>query len=282
MYAIHQSLLAAHIFVGAVALASFWVPVFARKGSPWHVKAGMLYSRCMIAVAWTAIALCAVIAIDPLGSHGVGAVPPERAAEIVSQSRLFGAFLAFLGLTTLSGIRNGLRAVKARREPGWRPTRGDVTLDLAVVASGVAMLIMGLVYRNPLFIGLSLTVLIIRLMRVRRATAQRFSWWSEHLSAMLGTGIGAYTAFFVFGGRRLFSAYLPGGWELLPWFLPTVIGVPAISLTIRYYRARFEPAVRPAPAGAGIDKRRTLGREAVLGVLLAILVFGPAMAAAVK
>ncbi len=114
------------------------------------------------------------------------------------------------------------------------------------------MLVMGLARRNPLFIGLSLTVLIIRMMRVRRGSVQPSPWWSEHLSAMLGTGIGAYTAFFVFGGRRLFSAYLPGGWELLPWFLPTVIGVPAISLTIRHYRARFEPAARPAPAVAGM------------------------------
>jgi len=252
MYAIHQSLLAAHISAGAVALASLWIPVFARKGSSWHVNAGMLYSRCMIAVAWTAIALCAVIVIDPLGSHGVGAVSPERAAEIVSQSRLFGAFLAFLGLTTLSGIRNGLKAVRARREPGWRPTRVDVTLDLAVVVSGVAMLVTGLVYRNPLFIGLSLTVLVIRLMRVRRASASGSSWWSEHLSAMLGTGIGAYTAFFVFGGRRLFSAYLPGQWALLPWILPTVIGIPAIGFTIRYYRARFEPAARRARAVTGV------------------------------
>src|SRR5712691_12275315 len=118
MYAIHQSLLAAHISAGAVALVSFWIPVFARKGSPWHVKAGMLYSRCMIAVAWTAIALCAVIALDSLGSHGVGTIAPGRAADIVSQSRLFAAFLAFLGITTLSGIRNGLRAVKPRRDSG--------------------------------------------------------------------------------------------------------------------------------------------------------------------
>jgi len=252
MYAIHQSLLAAHISAGAVALVSFWIPVFAKKGSPWHVRAGMLYARCMLLVAWSALALCAVTAIDPLGVRGLAAVSPDRAAAIASQSREFAAFLGFLGLATLSGIRTGLNAVRSRHDAARRPTRADLALNFAVPASAVAMLIVGIVHRNPLFLGLSLTVLVLRLMRVRRSKTTRFSWMYQHLSAMLGTGIGAYTAFFVFGGRRLFSAYLPGGWELLPWFLPTVIGVPAISLTIRHYRARFEPAARPGPAVAGM------------------------------
>ena len=251
MYALHQSLLAAHISAGAVALVSFWIPVFARKGSAWHVSAGMLYARCMVLVAWSALALSVVTAIDPIGVRGLAAVAPERAAAIISQSREFAAFLGFLGLATLSGIRSGLNAVRSRRRVASPPTRADLALNFAVPASAAAMLIVGIVRRNPLFLGLSLTVLVLRLMRLRRPSATRFSWMYEHLSAMLGTGIGAYTAFFVFGGRRLFSAYLPGSWQLLPWFLPTILGVPAITLTVRYYRTRFEPAGRLAGASDG-------------------------------
>ena len=154
-------------------------------------------------------------------------------------------------LATLLGIRSGLKAVRSRHGGASRPTQADLALSFAVPASAAAMLIVGIVRRNPLFLGLSLTVLVLRLMRLRRPGTTRFSWLYEHLSAMLGTGVGAYTAFFVFGGRRLFSAYLPGSWQLLPWFLPTILGVPVITLTVRYYRARFEPAGRLAGASGG-------------------------------
>jgi len=59
-----------------------------------------------------------------------------------------------------------------------------------------------------------------------------------HLNGMIGSGIGAYTAFFAFGGRSLLGELLPGQWQVIPWVLPTVIGVIAASRVSRRWLGR--------------------------------------------
>jgi hypothetical protein len=49
-------------------------------------------------------------------------------------------------------------------------------------------------------------------------------WVIEHVGAIFGAGIGAYTAFFVFGGSRLFKMLVPGDGQILLWVLPGVVG----------------------------------------------------------
>ena len=67
----------------------------------------------------------------------------------------------------------------------------------------------------------------------------------------LGAGIAFHTAFIVFGARQWFGLQLFGGplLGLLPWVLPSAIGIPTISIWIRSYRRRFgEVHPRTAPA----------------------------------
>ena len=65
-------------------------------------------------------------------------------------------------------------------------------------------------------------------------------WWYKHMECMLGAGIGFHAAFFVFGTARLLRIPLEGAWQLVPWLLPFAIGVPAMSIWIRYYERKFE------------------------------------------
>ena len=52
-----------------------------------------------------------------------------------------------------------------------------------------------------------------------------------------------HTAFIVFGAQRLWAF---GPWAVVPWILPTVVGIPAIVISRRHYQRKFNTA----PAGA--------------------------------
>jgi hypothetical protein len=78
------------------------------------------------------------------------------------------------------------------------------------------------------------------------------AWWYEHMGAMLGGGIAFHTAFLVLGLQRLLALPLMGTAMVVPWLLPTVIGLPTIAIWTRYYRRKFreDRARTAAPATA--------------------------------
>jgi hypothetical protein len=57
-----------------------------------------------------------------------------------------------------------------------------------------------------------------------------------HVGGLIGSGIGAYTAFFAFGGARLLGDLLPGQWQATSWVIAPIIGTIAISRLTRRYR----------------------------------------------
>ena len=57
---------------------------------------------------------------------------------------------------------------------------------------------------------------------------------------MIGSGIGAYTAFLAFGGRVMFSDM--GQYQILFWVAPGIIGGTAISLLVRKYKGGTKTA----------------------------------------
>jgi hypothetical protein len=65
-----------------------------------------------------------------------------------------------------------------------------------------------------------------------------------HLNGLIGSGIGAYTAFFAFGGSRFLAELLPGQWQVIPWVLPTIIGVIAANRISRRWLGRAGGARR--------------------------------------
>jgi hypothetical protein len=120
---------------------------------------------------------------------------------------------------------------------------------------------LGIWYRQPILLALSpIGILggVASLKYARLPTPSRMSWWYEHMGGMLGTGVAFHTAFLVFGARRLFGLSGEGLLAVLPWILPTAIGIPAIVIWTNYYRRKF--GEMPAKPVVGFAPRPDLRR----------------------
>ena len=106
-----------------------------------------------------------------------------------------------------------------------------------------AMIALAFTVRQPVFAALSPIGLLIgrgNLRYARRPAASHMSWWYEHMRSMLAGGIAFHTAFLVIGAGRFLGTYFTGPYALIPWVLPSMIGIPATQIWIGYYRTRFE------------------------------------------
>lgn len=250
MSALHQLAFYLHITCGTLALLVFWIPVLTRKGSLDHRRYGRCFALAMYAVAGSGLVMASMDLLLPLAAHPQPAdfTPAQLAAE-ARELRLAAVFLLSLSVLVLATTRHGWLVMVHRQDRA--ALRIPVHLGLIVLLGlvGAALLVLGLGLRAPLFIGFALLELSVcagMLRYLLRAQIGPKQWWIEHLGAFIGSGIGAYTAFFVFGGSRLLAQFLTGpgeGLSLLLWFGPGVIGGFAIALMSRQYRQRFAAAL---------------------------------------
>ncbi|MDO8907749.1 MAG: hypothetical protein Q7W55_04520 [Pseudohongiella sp.] len=237
MFLIHQSALYLHITGGLAALLLFWIPVFARKGSPIHKRVGRYFALLMYMVGISGIILSSLDLLMPVQLH------PDDAVASVRDRAIFLFSLSLLVLTT---TRHGWLTIthKDNRQPLKHPLQ--LLLTGALLATGAGLLLLGLSNSNTIYIvfgGLEI-VLSIGLLRYtfKRITKPR-EWWTEHLGGLIASGIGAYTAFVVVGAGTLMGP-LYSQWPWLPvlvWVGPGVIGGIAIGVTTRHYRLKFAP-----------------------------------------
>lgn len=240
-----SALVLAHVATGFVGLAAFWIPLFARKGGRVHVQAGRVFTYCAYVVTLSAVTAAAG-RIAALQAQGLG--PADR-----PETYGFALFLGYLGLATFATVRHAIRVVETRRSPETLRTPFHEALAWASIAGSAVVIAFALgVWTDvsPILLGLSPVGLVtgsgmLRLMR--RPGARRMGWFYSHLGSMLGGGIAFHTAFAVFGAQRLWAYDLAGPLAVVPWLLPTAVGIPAIVVWTRYYQRRFE---RPAPAAA--------------------------------
>ena len=247
MSLLHQFAFYLHISIGTCALLLFWIPVFTRKGALDHKRFGRYFALAMYAVSISGLLMSSLDLLFPFAGH----LPPQldeseasraAAAAAIRQSALFLFSLSVLVLTT---TRHGWLVILQRdnREALRRPVH--VGLIAGLLAAGLWLLVQGIITRSPLFMGFAMLEIFVGVGALRyvfRATLSPKEWWIEHLGALIASGIGAYTAFFVFGGSRLLSALLSGPFEglsLLFWFGPWVIGGIAIAVLSRQYRRKF-------------------------------------------
>ena len=252
MNALHSFLVSSHVIVGAAALVLFWIPVLARKGSPLHVRAGRAYSIAMYVVSITAFVASVIVLADPIAIRRPGEVlDAETAAVLARQFRIGSLFLLMLSVLVFSSVHHGLMALRERRSPGILKTpwhRGLIVslglLGLYVGIIGVRndallLMIFGSISLFASF-GMFRETLPDRLDRRERVVA--------HLGGLIGSGIGAYTAFFAFGGARFLRELLPGQWQVLAWIIAPIIGTIAINRLSRRYRAPKRADVDATPA----------------------------------
>lgn len=242
----HEAVRWVHILLGFLGLATFWLPVFMRKGGRHHIFFGRIFLYCGYVVLISAMIGVALSVLE-LQQRGIGiADRPETYA--------FLFFLAYLALVTLTMIRHAVGVLRTKKNPKALRTPVNVGSAWASIAASAAIVGYALVVspenRILLFalspIGVGNGIGILRyLTQPPRSPKQ---WMYEHLGGMLGAGIAFHTAFAVFGSGRIFDLDLTGWVQVVPWVLPAAIGIPATAIWTRHYRAKFGEIPKPSPA----------------------------------
>ncbi|SEQ41221.1 hypothetical protein [Neolewinella agarilytica] len=217
-----KALLITHVSAGFTSLGLFFIPMFARKGSKLHNTVGRWYTYGMWGVVITAVLLCVL--------------------RFAQGEQVVALFLGFLALLTSRPLYFGIAILKNKEEMSDRMLRIDILLCGALTVFSPVLLVFGFglfgLEGHPLLIVFGALGMVITLPdlrnRLRGPRPKDYNWLGDHLSAMLTTAIAAFTAFFAFGGRKIFGD-ISGNLEVAIWIAPTLIGVAAI----RFYKRRI-------------------------------------------
>lgn len=213
-----RGLLWIHIAAGFSAFFCAPVALLTVKGGKTHRRFGKYYFWLMAVVAATG----AIIAV---------------------YRPIF--FLVMIAAFSFYFSLHGYRVLKNKR-------RGPQPLDWVAVAimllASAGLLYMGLAqpagFPNP---GRSISILFgllglytggVDVFHFLRPSLDKNAWWFEHMSGMLGSYIGALSAFSAINLR-----FIPMPWR---WLWPTLIGVPLVTIWIGYYHKKFRRAPEPA------------------------------------
>jgi hypothetical protein len=240
---LYRLVLGLHIVAGILGLAAFWTPAVAKKGGVVHVSVGRVFVWATCVVAATGTVMAALLLADPLAIRRPSRpVSPERAAAIATEIRLTTTFLFYLLLITFTPVYHGVRVLATRRSPERLRTPFHTLVHAASIAASVAMVALGALKGQTVFLFMSPIGFLLGaggLMFARRPYPTPMAWWYEHMGSMLGGGIAFHTAFLVLGAGRLLGLRLDGMAAVVPWLLPTLIGLPATAIWTAYYRRKF-------------------------------------------
>lgn len=230
----YQSLLLVHGLCGLVALVTFWVAAFAKKGAPLHLRVGKTYMIAMLGIVITAVPMAAIIAAR--GRPGTA------------------TFLAYLVVITLTAMWVGWRAVKRKRDQiAFRDNTYLAVAMINLVASAVVFFI-GMKMSQALLMGFSAvgTITGVQMLMRRAWPMHTVRWWlKEHYSAMIGCGVATHIAFLAIGLDRLIRAVgidPPGWYHLVAWFLPLSLSFVVTAWLNRKYMPKTD-------SGAGVMSR---------------------------
>jgi hypothetical protein len=237
-----------HVAAGVIALVVAPVAMATQKGGRAHRRWGRVYFWGM---AWIFVSTLGLLLLRPnIFLLGVGTLS------------FYSAFSADRVRSMKRPDRQGPRPID------WAGAGIALTIGAAVIVWGLGLALgtlgAGAIGEGRLIfagLGLFFGVTVVRtalddLRRFRNPPADRNFWWYHHMGGMLGSYVGAVTAFMVQTvSRRMYDveALAPFAWVV--WVLPALIGTPLIERWIRSYRLRFEGVAegrgRESEAGAG-------------------------------
>ena len=241
---IHQSLLYMHVIIGSLALVVFWLPMLAKKGSKNHKKFGRAFVYGMYAVSLSSFAMAVIVLLDPIAAKAPDRqLSPEAAANLVYNSRVISGFLLMLSVLVFSNTRHSILVLAAKADRHLLKSLPHVGLLVALAV--IALVVGGIGWHQgilllKIFSALSLANAVVMLHYIFKANIKQREWIVAHLGNILGAGIGAYTAFFAFGGSRLFADLLQSHYLLMFWVLPGLIGGIGTAYLGRKYRLQFK------------------------------------------
>lgn len=246
MHIIHQSALYLHIAIGSCALLVFWIPVFTRKGALDHKRYGRYFAYAMYAVSGSGIGMASLDLLFPLEMHAAEAsLTAAQAENVIAQVRGFALFLLSLSILVLTSTRQGWLSMLHKAERSALRTPAHVALCSSLVIVGSVLFVSGVIIGSVLFMIFAVLQVVTGLRSLHynfKAELQPKEWWIQHLGGFIGSGIGAYTAFLVFGGRRLFDSIFGDSfsdYSIILWVTPGIVGGIAIGYLSRHYQQRF-------------------------------------------
>lgn len=235
---LHQSLFYIHILFGSMSLLLFWLPALAKKGSLDHIKYGHFYAKAMYVVAGSGAIMSLMVMTMPM------VIKPEifenstNVEALVTRVQLFWGYLLHLSLIIFISVRHGLAVLSASSTHTL--TQWHYRLPIAVcLISGLFYLVVGIINQQVLFIVFGVLGVFIAIGMLRYCmtpSTTRAGQIKEHLGAMIGSGIGAHTAFLAFGARHILADF--GHWQLIGWIAPGVIGAISIFFISKKYTSK--------------------------------------------
>ncbi len=218
--------LAIHIAAGAGSFVLAPIALITAKGGKQHRRWGMVYLWCMGVVAATAL---------PMALY--------RPVLFLALVAIFSFYAAFSGYRVLK-LKDLARGGSAR-PIDWIAAGITFFSSLALALLGAfkphAVQNMGIPSIVFGIIGMRLALVEVR--KFLNKPTDKMFWWYTHLGNFIGSYVAAWTAFSaVTLSRVLHNA------TIFIWLWPTAIGVPAILITVAYYRRKFNKRNPPPPA----------------------------------
>ncbi len=239
MVYLHSVLFWLHIVAGSLALVLFWVPIVTKKGHLNHVKFGHHYKNVMYIVAFAGFLMACMVVIAPLSTKPQYA-ELENAAEIASGLRVFWSFLGLLAVLSFVSTRHGIEVLKHKNNRKGLRTFSYVSPIALLLIGGAVFVTLGIKNEQTLhliFGLLSVAVSAGMLKYLFSNNVPSRSYILEHIGSIIGSGIGAYTAFLSFGARRILEV---GQWEIVFWIAPALIGVTASVFVCKRYKLKYK------------------------------------------
>ena len=229
----YAMLVCAHVGVGTVALISFWVAGFARKGSPLHKTAGKTYLLAMLGILISAVPMAAVF--FSRGRTGIG------------------VFFAYLVVVTGTTLWLSWRAIRLKRELAIFHNPRYRQVALLNLVAGALVFAIGLKLGSMLLAGFCWVGIIlgIGMLRQARTLPTARNWWlKEHYGAMLGNGVATHVAFLGIGMNDFLASFGIAWLQLVPWFGPVVLAIAAGFYLDRKYAPKARTAAMVANPSA--------------------------------
>ena len=233
-----------HIVAGFIGLAAFWIPVFTRKGSPIHKTAGRVFRYSAIVVIAGAGLSVLVRVIDAL------IFSDASIAENV-EGWSFLVFLGYIALFTGVILSHGIAVLHHKSDLSELNTPYRRFSAWSAIFSSLFIIGWALYWQpdNAILLYALSPVGLLNGWNILQVISPNAShkprkWLLEHLGAMLGCGVAFHTAFAVFGMNHFMPFELPGFWQVVPWILPALIGIPATSIWTRRYRKQTALAIQ--------------------------------------
>lgn len=244
MHSFHQFSLISHIVIGCFALVVFWIAAATRKGSKNHKRVGRMFTHAMTLTSWTGMLLSSLVILFPIAIRFADGVPENiNLAQKVMQIQTISGFLFFLSLLVWANTRHATKVLEAKEDRSKLRTPLHVGLLASLPILAIPLAYAGYVSHIKLLIIFAITggiVGITGLRYVYAKTQPAKQWLLEHIGSIIGAGIGVHTATFAFGGRKLFSGVFTGDLIIIPWIIPSIIGVIAMLTLKRIYTKKWK------------------------------------------